>query len=102
MKHRTLKTTRSPEDPRNIDVVAQVRNEIQDTLLHHAPDDWPEKTLDEIEQLVLDHTHRLIDFKPRWATEKHIAWAVGETKRLIHERRTGINADKLLDVLLDV
>lgn len=102
MKHRTLETTRSPEEQSKIDVVAQVSNEIQDTLLHHAPDDWPEETLDEIEQRVLDHTHRLIDLKPRWAAQKHIAWAVDETKRLIQERSKGIDMEKLLDVLMSV
>lgn len=84
------------------DIFHQVRNEVQETLLHHAPDAWADEGLDEIEQQVLEHTHRLIDLKPRWAAQKHIAWAVVETKRLIHERRQGIDGDKLLDVLLDV
>jgi hypothetical protein len=74
------------------DIMEQVRNEVQDTLLHHAPDHWQEKELDLIETAVLDHTRLVLDAlsisELQWpgALDQHIEQAVAETKRLIHER----------------
>jgi hypothetical protein len=77
------------------DITQQVRNEIEDTLLMHAPDHWQEEELDRIEENVLSHTRQVVDalstseLQSAGALDRHIEQAVAETKRLIHERKLG-------------
>jgi hypothetical protein len=74
------------------DIVQQVRNEIQEVLLLHAPPTWPDDRLDDIEKQVLDHTRLVLDalsaneLQSAGALQSHIVQAVAEVKRLI---RTG-------------
>ncbi len=90
-------------EARSADILQQVSNEVQETLLHHAPDQWTDEELDEIEQQVLNHIQGLLDqHEPLWTLQEFIARAARETKRLIYQRTKGIDADKLLNVLLDV
>jgi hypothetical protein len=75
-------------DPLESGVVQQVQNEVQETLLLHAPLTWTDERLDRIEQQVLDHTRLLMETlntnelrSADFRTE--VAKAVAETKRLI-------------------
>jgi len=73
------------------DIVQQVENEIQEALLLHAPTTWADERLDAIEEEVLDHTRLVLDalstdeLQSAGALIAHIAQAVADTKRLIHQ-----------------
>jgi hypothetical protein len=73
-------------------IIQQVSNEIEDTLLHHAPLQWQDEALEAIEEEVLRHTRFILDAiatsELNWpgALRLHIANGVADTKRLIHER----------------
>jgi hypothetical protein len=77
------------------DILNQVRNEIDDALLLHAPTRWPDERLDEIEQQVLDHTGLVLatlsttELQSQGALQNHIVLAVAETKRMIRMGRVG-------------
>jgi len=72
--------------------IQHYRNEIQDTILHHAPDSYSWEDCDEVEKIVLSHAKQTIST----LTVEHlrclsymnclIAEAAGETKRLMHSR----------------
>lgn len=42
------------------DIIQQVRNGIQDTLLLHAPDEWQDEGCDAVEHQALDSTRRVL------------------------------------------
>jgi hypothetical protein len=71
------------------DIVQQVRNEVQEVLLLHAPPTWPDDRLDDIEKQVLDHTRLVLDalsaneLQSAGALQNHIFQAIAETKRVI-------------------
>ena len=71
------------------DVLQQVQNEIDDALLLHAPDDWTDEQLGQIETIVLDHTRSLLhdlsmdELRTEVVLKKHIESACAETMRLI-------------------
>jgi hypothetical protein len=74
------------------DIVQQIRNEVDDTLLIHAPDEWPDEELDDIEAKVLDQTRVALEalsakeIQSPGTLDRHIAQAVTEAKRLIDAR----------------
>jgi hypothetical protein len=71
------------------DIVQQVQNEVDDTLLMHAPTTWSDERLDGIEKQVLDHTQLVLDalstseLQSQGALKTHIVHAIAETKRMI-------------------
>jgi hypothetical protein len=74
------------------DIIQQVQNEVQNTLLHSAPLEWKDEELEQIEEQVLDHTRIVLDalsigeLQSRGALDRHIEQANAETMRLIHDR----------------
>jgi hypothetical protein len=79
------------------DILEQVKTEIQETILHDAPESWSKEHRDAISENVLDHTRLVLDalssteLQSEGALRSHIAQAIAETKRLIHRggvRRT--------------
>jgi hypothetical protein len=73
------------------DIIQQVSNEIE-TVLLHAPDQWTDEELENVEKTVLDHTRVVLDavssseLQSQGALDRHIEQAVAETKRLLHNR----------------
>jgi hypothetical protein len=74
------------------DIVQQVENELDDTLSMHAPLHWQDVELDAIAAEAVAHTRLVLEalsateLQSPGALDRHIAQAVAETKRLIHER----------------
>jgi len=79
------------------DFVQQVRNEVQEALLHHAPLKWPDERLEVIEDKVLDNTKMVLaglstnELRSPGALRTHIAQAVADTKRHIRSIRAERN-----------
>jgi len=80
------------EDRRNqfaFDILQQVKNEVQETLLLHAPTTWPDERLDLIEQQVMDRTRLTLDtlnideIQSADAFQFVMTKAVAKTKHLI-------------------
>ncbi len=71
------------------DIIQQVGNATEEALLLHAPVNWPNERLDEIEEEVLAHTRLVLDslsaseLQSEGALAAHIDQAVAETRRLI-------------------
>ncbi len=88
---RRPKKTRRPNARKMLesDILNQVRNAIDDALLLHAPESWPDKRLDQIEKLVLESTKTSLaastddQLRSTTALQSHITQAVAETKYLI-------------------
>jgi hypothetical protein len=82
-------TTIPVRDQLESDIIQQVRNEVQETLLLHAPDLWADERLDVIEQKVLDNTRIVLaslsidGLRSPGALQNRIVHALTETKRLI-------------------
>jgi hypothetical protein len=106
MKQRQLKTTLEDDaitTRRNLrhkiesDILSQVRNEVQETLLLHAPLRWPDERLEVIEDEVLDRTKMVLaglitnQLRSPGALRTQIAQAVADTKRLICNVRAELN-----------
>jgi hypothetical protein len=106
MKQQKLKTTpkkdvittrRDPRYKSESDILHQVRNEVQDALLRHAPLKWPDECLEVIEEKVLDHTKMILaalstnELRSPGALRTHITQAVAQTKRLIRNVRVELN-----------
>ena len=78
---------------RKRDTMQQIRNEIQHTLLLHAPERWTDERLDEVEQIVMGATRRRLgDLSLRQlfasgTTGQQIWVAVSHTKELTGVRR---------------
>ena len=76
------------------DILQQVRNEVQEALLHHASLKWPDRRLVAIEDKVLDNTKMALaalstdTLRSAGALRTHIAEAVAQTKRLIRAGRS--------------
>ncbi len=103
MKQRKLKTTPEKDDvitnrqdsrPKNeSDILHQVRNEVQETLLLHGLLKWPDGRLEAIEEKVLDNTKVILtglSTDKLWSPgtlQTHIGQAVADTKRLIRNGR---------------
>jgi hypothetical protein len=74
------------------DIIHQVRNEIQQTILLHVPDSWSDDRCDAVEESALDHTRHVLaalsnsEVQSAGALQIHIAQAIAETKSII---RTG-------------
>ncbi len=70
------------------DILNQVQNSVQETLLLHAPDAWADDDCDQIKRQVLDGALSLLTLGRHHAAEASqtlINSAVDETKRLIEE-----------------
>ena len=93
-KTTTTLPTRHKVEP---DILHQVRNEVQEALLLHAPLKWPDERLEVIEEKVLDHTKMVLaglstnQLRSPGALRTHIRQAVAQTKRLIRNRRAERN-----------
>ncbi len=89
MNTKTTNTRKTIES----DIVQQVRNEVQEALLHHAPLKWPDERLEVIEETVLDHTKMIVaglstnQLRSPGSLRTYIADAVAKTKRLIRNGR---------------
>ena len=74
------------------DILQQVGNEIQETLLLHAPENWSDERLEAIEEEVVQNTRAALDtlsteeLQSPGVLRLHIAQAVADAKKLIHER----------------
>jgi hypothetical protein len=79
------------------DILHQVRNEVQEALLLHAPLKWPDERLEVIEERVLNHAKMVVtalstnDLRSPGALRTYIARAVADTKRLIRNVRAAHN-----------
>lgn len=73
------------------DIVQQVQNEIQEAILHHAPESWTPENRDAVQETILDHTRLVLDalrtneLQSAGALRSHIAQAIADTKRLIRQ-----------------
>jgi hypothetical protein len=86
-------TSKTQRERSESDVLQQVQNEIDDALLLHAPDDWTDEQLGQIETIVLDHTRSLLhdlsidELRTEVVLKKHIDGAFAETMKLIDSWR---------------
>jgi len=77
---------------RKSDIMQQVRNEVQHTLLLHAPELWTDERLDEVEAIVMGATRRrlgelsLQQLFASWTTGQQIWVAVSHTTELTGKR----------------
>ena len=73
------------------EIVEQLKNEVQEIIIHHAPESWSQEHRDAIEENILDHTRMVLsalsanELRSESALQRHIAQAIAETKRLIHK-----------------
>lgn len=71
------------------DVVQQVANEVQETILRHAPETWSNERCEEVEEAVLSHTRSVIsaltadELRSSAALHHHIEAAIAETKAVL-------------------
>ena len=85
-----VKSTYTARQSIEADLIQQVANEIEDTLILHAPDHWPDETCDEIERQVLDQTRTNMtaqttsELQLPGTLRQHISTAVETTKRLCY------------------
>jgi len=83
-------TTRSFRDQLEAASLQQISNEVEDTLLMQAPEDWSDEQCEGVEERVLDHTRLVLsalstlELRSSGALRTHICQAIAETKRLIH------------------
>jgi predicted NAD/FAD-dependent oxidoreductase len=72
------------------DVLQQVRNYVQETILLHARPEWSDEKCENVEDDVLRHTKVAVsalatqELSSTPALQRHIDEAVAETKRLLH------------------
>lgn len=72
------------------DVLQQVTNAVEDTILFYAPDTWSDERCKQVEDTILSHTRTVIsalttdELRSPGALHDHIVKAASETKRLIH------------------
>lgn len=73
------------------DVLQQVRDEVQEAILLHAPQSWKQKRREAVEESVLAETQMILDalstkeLGSMGALRSHIGRAIDETKRLIRQ-----------------
>ena len=78
-------------DELTADILQQIANEVQETLLFNAPKGWPTERLEEIEEEIVAHSRHVLDaltiqeLSSAGALRVHIGGAVAETKRLVHQ-----------------
>jgi hypothetical protein len=83
--------TPAVRDESQADILQQVQNEIEETLSQHAPQSWSEEQFEDVQEDVLDHTRMVLDalsmteLQSAGALRTHVAQAIAETKRLIHQ-----------------
>ena len=74
------------------DILQQVGHEVQEALLMYAPEQWTDEDLDAIEEKVTKHTRLVMaalttdEIQSAGALRRHIANAIADAKKLIHER----------------
>jgi hypothetical protein len=87
-------TTQAERESFEADVVQQVRSEVQETILIHAPATWSDQQCEEIEENIMAHTKNVVSGLPTSelmsadALQHVIETAVAKTKLLICERKT--------------
>ena len=75
------------------DVLQQVRNYVQETILLNATPDWSDEQCEDFEENIMAHTKAIVsalttqELNSTPALQQHICGAVAETKRLIHGGR---------------
>jgi hypothetical protein len=73
------------------DIVQQIQNEIQEAILLHAPESWSDEKCAAVEESALDNTRVILDalstkeLQSAGALRSHIAQAIADTKRMIHQ-----------------
>lgn len=73
------------------DVIQQVTEEVQEIILHHAPESWSQERREAVEECVLADTRMILDalstgeLQSSGALRTHIGRAMSEAKRLIHQ-----------------
>ena len=73
------------------DIVQQIRNEVQETLLLHDPAKWTDEKDEAVEKSVLDHSRLVLaalstaELQSAGALQRHISQAIAETKRVIRQ-----------------
>jgi hypothetical protein len=83
-------TQTTARDETESDVLQQVRNYVQETILLHAPPMWSNEQCEEVEENIMAHTKAIVsalttqELNSTTALQRHIDEAVAETKRLIH------------------
>jgi hypothetical protein len=91
LKEDAVSTKRDLRDRLEFDVLEQVQNEIEEALLLYAPSTWNDNYLDEIVKKILDNTKMVLaalstsELQSAGALRSHIAQAVSDTKRRIHQ-----------------
>lgn len=96
---KSLLEPKTVRDRIEADLLQQVGNEIEDTLILFAPTHWQYETCEEIERQVLDQTRTELlaqtdaQLQSRGALRRHINNAVRTTKRLCWLDRETIHAE---------
>ena len=73
------------------DILQQVREEVQDAILFHAPQSWKQDRREAVEESLLAETRMILDalstneLGSTGALRFHIGRAIDETKRLIRQ-----------------
>jgi Arc/MetJ-type ribon-helix-helix transcriptional regulator len=90
MSDKTISATR---ETLICDIEQQICNDVEETLLQHAPDEWPDEQLDEIKDQVLQDSRLVLtalstnELESSGALRAHIAAALAQTRQLLHEGR---------------
>jgi hypothetical protein len=89
---RATDTTALPvRDEIESDIIQQLREEVQETILHHAPQSWSLESREAVEESVLADTRMILDalstseLQSAGALRMHIGRARSEAKRLVHQ-----------------
>ena len=87
-------TSKTQREQWESDVVQQVRNEVQETILLHSPGNWSNEQCEKIEESIMAHTKNVVsalatsELMSADALKDQIETAVAKTKLLICERKT--------------
>ena len=83
------KPTTLVRDDFEADLLQQVANEVQETILRHAPPTWSTERCEEVEEKVMSHTRAVIstlatdELRSSAALHHHIECAVEETRAVL-------------------
>ncbi len=95
MRDRDIYSNQEPEAASRseieADIVQQVREEVQEAILLHAPKSWKQERREAVEESVLAESRMILDalstkeLVSTGALLSHIGRAIDETKRLIRQ-----------------
>jgi hypothetical protein len=74
------------------DLMQQVRNEVQDTILFHAPQNWSDERCEDVENTVMNETRTVVsalstqELRSSTALQHNINTAVAETMKRLQGR----------------